>query len=96
MPLTVDEGFLKIVLFLTNGSNLRITEEWSGGELNEYSYYWLNERNELIIGWDNVPHYKKIENFPHHKHIGKQKTRVPSYETTLEEVMEIIEKEITG
>ena len=58
-----------------------------------YSYYWLDGANELKIGWDNSPHHERLENFPHHKHIGEQENRVPSYETSIADVMAFVEQE---
>ena len=55
-------------LLLFDGSNLRISEVWIGGELVKYSYYWLDEANQLIAGWDNAPHHPEIETHPHHLH----------------------------
>lgn len=91
-PLEIDEGFLKLIIFLKNGTNLRVTERWVNGELENYSYYWLDKNNNLKIGWDNALHHTQLENFPHHKHIGSPDNRVPSYETNLELIMGVIEK----
>jgi hypothetical protein len=35
-----------------------------------------------------------LENFPHHKHVGKQGDLQPSTETHLEEVMRVIQRKI--
>ncbi|MBU1154194.1 hypothetical protein KKB84_09600 [bacterium] len=91
-PLEIDEGFLKIIIFLRNGTNLRVTERWINADLEDYSYYWLDEDNRLKVGWDNVPHHTKLENFPHHKHISSSENRLPSHETNLESVMKAIEE----
>lgn len=61
-----------MVLRLIDGSSLRVWEKRRNGELEKYSYYWLDEMNNLIIGWDNAPHHKQIESHPNHKHIGKE------------------------
>jgi len=89
-PVQIDKGFLRIIIRLKDKSTLRVVEEWEGGKLESYSYYWLDKDNRLISGWDNVPHHKKLENFPHHKHISEQKNILPSQETCLEDVMRII------
>lgn len=65
-----DFQFLKIRVRLIDGSSLRIWEKRSGESLQRYSYYWLNELDNQIIGWDNAPHHPDIETFPHHKHTG--------------------------
>ncbi|MBF8247677.1 MAG: hypothetical protein HW374_477, partial [Bacteroidetes bacterium] len=57
-----------------------------------YSYYWLTTQNELKIAWDNSPHHRKLENFPHHKHTGARNTLSPSPEPTLVQILDEIEK----
>ena len=86
----LDEELLRLILYFKDGSNLRVTEQWSGDALSRYSYYWLTAENELKIGWDNAPHHTRLQNFPHHKHAGQQANMLPSFETTLEDVMQAI------
>jgi len=90
-----DETF-RLILTLHDGSTLRITERWRNQALFRYSYYWLASDTSLRIGWDNVPHHRELENFPHHKHIGGEGRRVASSETSLEDVMAFIAREIEG
>lgn len=90
VPVELDGETLRVVLYLKDGTNLRVTEQWAGKVLKRYSYYWLNAANDLKVGWDNAPHHTKLRSFPHHKHIGRQKNLQPSIETSLEEVMGII------
>ena len=90
VPVELDGETLRVVLYLKDGTNLRVTEQWAGKVLKRYSYYWLNAANDLKVGWDNAPHHTKLRSFPHHKHIGRQKNLQPSTETSLEEVMGII------
>lgn len=87
VSIELDEETLRVVLFLKDGSNLRVTEQWDGEVLRRYSYYWLNSDNEMKIGWDNAPHHTKLNSFPHHKHVGGQKNLHPSQETDLDDVM---------
>lgn len=56
----------------------------------------LAAANRLKIGWDNAPHHQQLENFPHHKHIGEQDVKAPSYETSLDDVMFVLEQEIAS
>ena len=88
--LEIDGETLRLIIYLEDGANLRVTEQWAGTTLAHYSYYWLNSANELKIGWDNAPHYTRLENFPHHKHVGQRKNIQVSFERTLEEVMKVI------
>jgi len=90
VPLELDGETLRLVLYLEDGTNLRVTEQWDGPLLKRYSYYWLTDGNELKVGWDNAPHHVQLDNFPHHKHVGKQDNLCSSDETCLEKVMEVI------
>ena len=57
---------------LADGSNLRVSEVWIDGDLTKYSYYWLDESDNLIAGWDNAGHHPEIKSHPHHLHTAKQ------------------------
>jgi len=86
----LDGETLRLIFYLKDGTNLRVAEQWEGGTLKRYSYYWLTSTNALKIGWDNAPHHTRLETFPHHKHVGQQANLQPSEEVCLEEVMQII------
>ena len=90
VPAELDGSTLRVILYLNDGSNLRVTEQWETGRLRRYSFYWLTSDYELKIGWDNAPHHRQLENFPHHKHVERQNNLKPSAETCLEEVMSVI------
>jgi hypothetical protein len=90
VPLELDGESLRLILYLKDGTNLRVTEQWSEETLTRYNYYWLTSANELKIGWDNAPHHTRLANFPDHKHVGGRENLEPSSETSLEAVMEII------
>ena len=88
--LEAEDETLRVILFLKDGTNLRVAEQWKSNTLKRYSYYWLSSKNELIIGWDNAPHHTKLETFPHHRHVGSQKNLQPSQEVRLEDVIDFI------
>lgn len=90
VPVELDETTIRVILYLKDGSNLRVAEQWEGEELKRYSYYWLTSEDELKIGWDNAPHHKQLKGFPHHKHVEQQDNLQPSKETGLEDVMAVI------
>ena len=94
VPLDLDEQTLRIILYLRDGSNLRITEQWNGTVLLRYSYYWLTEQNELQIAWDNVPHHRHIATYPHHKHVERQDNIQESQETVLEAVLAHVREQV--
>ena len=92
VPVELDGETLRLVLYLKDGTNLRVAEQWSGANLERYSYYWLTVLNDLKIGWDNAPHHTKLEAYPHHKHVGRKDKLEPSSETCLEEAMNVLLK----
>jgi len=88
--LELDGETLRLILYLNDGANFRVAEQWSGGKLKRYSYYWLTGENQLKIGWDNAPHHTKLSTFPHHKHVSGKPAPEASMETSLEDVMAVI------
>lgn len=95
-PVALEEETLQVVLYLKDGTNLRVTEQWEGSSLKRYSYYWLSAQNELKIGWDNSPHHRHLEGFPHHTHVGQQENLQPSQARCLEDVMRVVLGERRG
>ncbi len=90
VPLELDGEALRLILYLKDGTNLRITELWEGNTLRRYSYYWLTAENELKMGWDNAPHHTRLQSYPHHKHVERQQNVQASSETRLEDVMQVV------
>ena len=90
VPLELDGETLRLILYLKDGTNLRVTEQWKGRNLKRYSYYWLSAADQIKTGWDNAPHHTRLKTHPHHKHVGNQKNLKPSSETKLEEVMTVV------
>jgi len=88
----VDTEIVKAKLVFTDGTNLRVSESFIDGQLVSYSYYWLNESNQLIIGWDNAPHHRNVETFPHHKHVGTKTSVKSSKERCLKDVLSFIRR----
>ena len=84
VPLELDGESLRLILYLKDGTNLRVTEQWSEKTLKRYNYYWLTSANELKIGWDNAPHHTRLANFPDHKHVGGRENLEPSSETSFD------------
>lgn len=84
----------KAKLILIDGSELHISQVWIANNLEKYSYYWLDEEGEIITGWDNAPHHKEIDTFPHHKH--KAGKVLPSKENSLEKVLFKIKEKVKG
>lgn len=96
VPIELDGQALRLVLYLKDGTNLRLTEQWHGPVLERYSYYWLTADNQLKIGWDNAPHHTRLDTFPHHKHVAHQTNIQVSNETSFEQVMAYLFAETRG
>ena len=62
---------LKLKAKVIDGTFLYITELHTL-DYQRYSYHWQKENGELIMRWDNKPHWRNIPTFPHHKHIKNQ------------------------
>ncbi len=56
--------FSEYVQLLPNGSIRVIT----------YSYHCADTDGNLIVRWDNAPHFPDLPGFPHHRHIGASGT----------------------
>jgi len=69
------KGHLRMRVAFTDGSFLEFYEyiESDEGDIRvvTYAYHWSTASGHLIQRWDNTPHYPKLENFPHHVHIGE-------------------------
>ncbi|MCP5050409.1 MAG: hypothetical protein GY940_24815 [bacterium] len=89
LNLLQDENFyyLKIKSFIIDNSILHIKIYLSDKEYN-YSFHWQKETEELIVRWDNAPHHRDIETFPHHMHTGEMVEE--SYNITLDDILKEI------
>ena len=96
IPLQVDFHAFKLKATLTDRSTLRISEQYHHDRLETYAYYWLDQNDRLLIGWDNAPHHPRLPTFPHHKHVASQDNRQPSDETSPEEIMAAIRDRLSS
>jgi hypothetical protein len=85
-----DFFYVKGKIKLVNKTELYFREYTSKKE-RLYSYHWQKENGEMIIRWDIAPHHKQMKTFPHHKHTPEVEE---SKETTLEEILEAIKKQL--
>ncbi len=83
---------LRAEVELIDHSKLFIRETVIGTK-RKYSYHWQTLDQKLLIRWDNAPDWD-VETFPHHKHIGVEDQVESSYERTLEQVLNILQKSI--
>ena len=78
---------LRIKAKVLEGTILYITELHTV-DYQKYSYHWQKENGELIIRWDNKPHWKNIRTFPHHKH--EENKVLPSHRINIDDVIKTI------
>jgi hypothetical protein len=72
---TLMDGYLRARLALADGSQLEFSEYMqrsSDGTIVviTYSYHWADANQELIVRWDNTPHFPDLPGFPDHIHDG--------------------------
>lgn len=88
----INLGYLKGKLELIDGSILFFIEYFEIKDIivyrQKYKYQWQFENGDLIIRWDNVPHHKEMDTFPHHMHTDKGV--YPSSDMNLKSVIDII------
>ena len=88
-----DSFRIKINITFIDDSTLFAKEYIFRNTERKYSYHWIDSTGNILCRWDNAPHYENITTFPHHKHI--QSDVVDSRETTIEEILLIINNKIT-
>ncbi len=94
-----DDGYIRLRVTLINRDFLEAAEYFTLQEDRivtvDYHFQWMDsERKILRRRWDSTPHFPKLENFPHHIHIGDDKTVMPGSSISLIDLLEILEDEI--
>lgn len=84
--------YLNIKIHFINNSELHV-REYVDAEHRKYSFHWQSSNGDLIIRWDNAPHFPDLITFPHHKHLASGEVK-KSYNISLEEILESIKDEI--
>jgi hypothetical protein len=59
----VDYHAFKLKVILTDGSSLRINEQYRQGVVEQYACYWLAPDGQLRVGWDNAPPHRDLDTF---------------------------------
>jgi len=90
----IDEDCVKLIKIKAkalDGTILYITELHTK-DYQKYSYHWQKENGELIVRWDNKPHWKNLKTFPHHRH---EKGKVySSHRVNIDDVIKTIKESI--
>lgn len=67
-----NEGYVRGILDLQNGYQLHVAEyvmmDGTNPVAQKYRFQLQTPDGKFIARWDNAPHHKDINSFPHHKH----------------------------
>jgi hypothetical protein len=71
--LSVHSGYVEGEVLFVTGYRLSFFEFYyavgNALDLDKYRYHFMDCNNNLVFRYDNAPHHKDIESFPHHKHL---------------------------
>lgn len=84
--------YLNIKIFFVDDSELHV-REYIDTNHRKYAFHWQNSKGDLIIRWDNAPHFPDLITFPHHKHLASGEV-VESYDISLDEILGFIHNQI--
>ncbi len=90
----IDEDSVKLIKIkavLEKNWLLYITELHTKN-YQKYSYHCQKNDGDLIVRWDNKPHWSGMSTFPHHKHENDRVS--PSHRVTIVDVLDQIEEKI--
>ena len=70
--MTANRVNLRIRLRFTNGHLLELNEAVIGeeGTLRFLGYRYQDGQNNIVFRYDNTPHFRELDHFPHHKHLS--------------------------
>ncbi|MCY3414322.1 MAG: hypothetical protein INQ03_21935 [Candidatus Heimdallarchaeota archaeon] len=71
-----------------NDSSVIFVKEYNSIDERKYSYHWQDHSGKMLIRWNNAPHHKTVETFPHHLH--KEGRIESSKDISLNDVLESI------
>ncbi|SKB44292.1 toxin-antitoxin system TumE family protein [Dyadobacter psychrophilus] len=76
-----------------NKNTVLYVREYVEASRRKYAFHWQQENGELLVRWDNAPHFPNLPTFPHHKHRADG-TVQESTDISLDDVFEYIKKEL--
>lgn len=85
--------YLNIKIHFVNDSELHV-REYVDSDHRKYAFHWQSSNGDLIIRWDNAPHFPDLLTFPHHKHLTSSEV-TESYDISLEAILEFIQNQIS-
>lgn len=97
---TDKDGYLRARLTLVDESMLEFSEYVqldadNALQVVTYSYHWADAEQNLILRWDNTPHFPDLPGFPHHIHDGQRQVVEPGRPMSLFAVLDEV-VQLTG
>ncbi|MFH1636627.1 MAG: DUF6516 family protein [Chloroflexota bacterium] len=94
-----DDGYIRARVTLTNGDFLEASEYFvlQGGRIGtaDYHHQWMDSNKQTLRRrWDSTPHYPKLQDFPHHIHLGATAV-VPGRPISLVSILKVLESELS-
>lgn len=94
-----DDGYIRVRATLVTGNFLEAAEyfllEREAIITDDYRYQWMDAaKTALRKRWDCTPDHPELPNFPHHIHLGDEKTVVPGHVLSLIDLLDILEREM--
>lgn len=92
---TLVDAHLRARLTLSDGSRLEFSEYVQRSPEDQisvltYSYHWADANGNLILRWDNTPHFPDLPGFPHHVHDGRAETVRSGEPVSIFSVLDVI------
>ena len=92
-------GYFRVRCTLIDGSELQLIERFcdvaNSLSIEKYSFHWQRRDGTPIYRWDNAPHHREIDTFPHHLHEGECGVAQAHASVDVFAVLEVIEKRLT-
>jgi len=90
----IDEDSVKLIKIkaVLKGNCLLYITELHTKNYQKYSYHCQKDNGDLIVRWDNKPHWKDMSTYPHHKHENDQV--YPSHRVTIIDVLGQVKEKI--
>ena len=96
-PFNIYQGYVAGKVIFENGFSLHFVEvmDVEVGRKLKYRYQCMDMQQNLIFRYDNAPHHREVDTFPHHKHVLEhvKASGEPSLGSVLLEILRIIKEE---
>jgi len=95
-------GYVRMKLALVNDDVAELFEYFSVDEAlrsivtEKYSYHWQSPDGEIQKRWDNAPHHREIESYPHHIHDGREDNVKPGRTIGMVEIITLLSELVKG